>query len=464
MIGLSGENDMNYWNRAAHSLYMILVLVLCGFAAQDDSLPVIPFAAIRDDALWLFGFSDEPKQVEIVIEPGSRPHEIHRRPLVWSADGQHLYFTLDHTRRTQDEFGYEEFFPIMRTDRAGTPAEIVVQQTSFWYGTDYVDGNLIYAQFNEDARYPEIEIAPYSSDANTIFAPVQHDVYSIAADGSGRPDLLGYYPQGVDCQGGPLNLSELIYHGELNWRGNPLTLRLTPYGIVHTFTCWGGGIAILETNNVRDRLIGNFLRRVQISPDGREMIGIDDARPDTRTRVDETLLRYVNLETLETEIIPTSGQPDQVAWGATGTRDVFYSVVTPAGKIELTEEEAALIDEITVFFGDGAMQAASIRRYNLDTGEDVEVYSADAYAVGRMTITPDNKYLLFSQIPNADAWVEAALASEDPFAEGAVDSFYEQIEPRLYLLDLQTGEMTLIAERVYWFSLNAPAYLEALEP
>lgn len=459
---------MTHWHRiSTRSLYLILVLlalIVCGFASAQDNtdVPVIPFVALRDDALWLFGFSDEPQQVEIVIDPSPRSNEIHRLPLVWSSDGQYLYFSLDYVRVVGANLVVEAYFPIMRTDRAGTAPEVIVPLTTYWHGVDYVDGNLIYAQFNENMRYPELEIAPYDSDVNPIFAPVQHDVYSIPADGSGLPDLLGYFPQGVECQGGPRNLSESIYHLELNWQGNPLTLRLTPYGIVHTFTCWGGGIAILETNNVRDRLIGNFLRRVQISADGREMIGIDDTRPDTWTRPDKTLLRYVNLETLETEILPTAAEPDQVAWGTVESRELYYSVVTPAGQIELTEEERTRIEEITFFYGDGARNTVSIHRYNLDTGEDVEIYSADAYAVGRMTITPDGNYLLFSQIPNAEAWVEAALESDDPFAEGAVDGFYEQIEPRLYLLDLETGETTLIAERVYWFSLNVPAYLEAL--
>lgn len=436
---------------------LIASLTITPFYAQDEVTPTIPFAAIRDEALWLFGFGDEPQQVEIAFEPVNRPFEIHHRPLVWSDDGQSLYFSLDYTQND------EMFFPILQTDRAASPAEVIIPKTTFWYGADDVDGNLIYAQFNEDARYPDIEIDPYGG-AQTIFLPVRHDIYSMAADGSGRPDLLGSFPQGVDCQGGPRNLSESIYHRELNWHGNPLTLKLTPYGIVHTFSCWGGGTALLETNNVRDRLLGNLLRRVQISADGRALIGVDDVRGDLRHNADELLLCYVDLETLETEILPTADEPDQVAWGMSETRDLFYSVLTPAGEIELTEEESALIEKVTVFYGDGERNTVSIRHYDLETGEDVEVYSAntDAYAIGRMTVTPDGQYLLFSQIPNADAWVEAVLASDDPFAEGAADSFYDQLEPRLILLNLKTGQTTLIAEGVYWFSLNTAAYLEML--
>jgi hypothetical protein len=426
--------------------------------SQDTTIPVIPFAAIRDDALWLFGFSAEPQQVAIA----GGAFKIQYRPLVWSKDGQQLYFTLDYTNMDVSD---APFFPVMRTDRTGSPAEIIVPQTSFWYGVDLTtDGrdDVIYARFNEETRYPDVEIDPYGGP-QTIFLPVRHDVYRGEADSINKPYLMGGFPQGVDCQGGPSNLADSIYNTELNWRGNPLTLKQTSHGIVHTFTCWGGGTALLDPATKRDELLGNLLRRVQISAGGHTLIGIDDDRSDLTDDADKTVLRYVNLALMETEILPTAAQPDQLAWGSSGSRHVFYSVVTPADVIELTAEEEALINEITVFYGDGARNTVSIRRYNLETGADDEIYTADAYAIGRMTATPDGRYLLFSQIPNADAWVEAALASADPFAEGAIDSFYDQIEPRLMLLDLETGETTLIAERVYWFSLNTAAYLEGIE-
>ncbi len=413
-------------------LFSLLLTLPVGWvtAQQTDPLPIFPFAAIHDDGLWLYGETAQPVETS---------EEVFRRPLVWSDDGEHLYFIVR-----------ERGLPVMRTDQRGTAPEIVIPRSNHWSGVDEVAGDLIYAEFNPDAVYPSHTIYPYGEDNQDIFAPVQQDVYRRPANG--EPELVGSFAQGVDCQGGPPNLSHAVYMGELNNKGNPLTLRMTPHGVVHTFTCWGGGTALLTADD--DVLLGNRLRRVQISENGRDLIGIDDAKPEEPNNIDDHLLRYVNLATLQSETLSTAAEPDQLAWGLPGTDEIFYSSLTPADPIELTEAEDEQLWEITYFFGDGARNMASIRRYNIETGADDVVYEADAYAIGRMALTPDGRYLLFSQIPNADDYVETALAGD--FEERS--DLRKLIEPNVYAFDLETGETTLLAERVYFFSFNAAAY------
>jgi hypothetical protein len=52
-------------------------------------------------------------------------------------------------------------------------------------------------------------------------------------------------------------------------------------------------------------------------------------------------------------------------------------------------------------------RTVGIHRVDLTATTDTQIYSAAAYAIGRLFVTPDNAALYFSSIPNADRYVDA---------------------------------------------------------
>ena len=176
--------------------------------------------------------------------------------------------------------------------------------------------------------------------------------------------------------------------------GNRLVLSLTPFGLAHSINCLGEGVAVLNPETGEDAVLDEAIRRAQVSPDRRRVLGIRDGE-----------LVVLDLETGERTAIPTSDEPDQVAWGAAGSGFVFYSTrVEQPEPLDLAADEAEALAATGLLPADAPLPryGVSIHRVDLDTGDDLEVYAHDAWAVGRMIAAPDGRALLFSQIPNLD--------------------------------------------------------------
>ena len=196
----------------------------------------------------------------------------------------------------------------------------------------------------------------------------------------------------------------------------------------------GVGVALYDLTAQEDVLLDVQLSQVVVSPDRTRLLGVKD-----------NTLTLIDLQTQMLTPLATTGTPEQVAWGAPGTDDVFYSTVTPLDRqIELTEQEAQEIMAI-LGFGDPAqflLYEVSIRRLNIATAIDTEIYRQEAYAVGRMMAVPDGSGLVFSIVPNIDGWIRALL-------DGTLDTsnfseVFKALKVDLYWLNFADNTPALI--------------------
>src|SRR6185436_19747777 len=141
-----------------------------------------------------------------------------------------------------------------------------------------------------------------------------------------------------------------------------------------------------------------------LSSDGKTLAAI-------RTTYSESDLKHelvlIDLETRNLTAVTTAAEPDHLAWLADGS--LFYSTQTQKGVLgeNLTAEQKANIVKV---FGSSDLQVpsneVSIHKLNPTTGDDQVIYTASAYAIGRMAVTKDGQALVFSQIANLDKWLE----------------------------------------------------------
>jgi hypothetical protein len=83
----------------------------------------------------------------------------------------------------------------------------------------------------------------------------------------------------------------------------------------------------------------------------------------------------------------------------------------------------------------------------------------DAFSVGRMFALSDKDVLVFSQIPNLQAWI-AAIASGQFDLNGAIDTRQEQIATvpvSVFALNLGTQQLTTINVGVSLYTPNLAA-------
>jgi hypothetical protein len=275
------------------------------------------------------------------------------------------------------------------------------------------------------------------------------ELYQIAPQAGAVETMIARYPILVGCGGGSTIPADWRVWNESGF-GSYSILQQTPYGVVTSTACAGSSTGLLDLASGQVTPLGDGLSRAVISADESLMAAVKRGY-DVANNQPTAALALVDLATREVRELPTAKLPDQLAWGLPGTGDLYYSVIETGAEMPLTDEQwVAFNDVIGIIEPQLRLneRMISIRRYNLNTGEDVEVYSGTGYAIGRMAVVEDGGRLLFSTIPNLTEWVNAILdGTIDPFSANWEVGEQQQLDlvpVSVHALDLAAGAVDLV--------------------
>jgi hypothetical protein len=390
------------------------LLLLCFMvlpASAQDSLER-PIAAITGGNVWLYALDG----TGLKVSNGGAYHD----PM-WSPDGNTLAFlgtaSVDPTQQS-----------IYMTDWTGKPPIELVTGNIQFPVSFAPDGNLVYG----------LTIIP---DATSDDASRTVEVYSVQPHAGASPTYLGTYDFLVACGAAvDFDPSDDHYRDETGYFDSQgAVLAATPWGVVHSTSCLENNqMLVLGTD--QQTAFGYFTFLPQ---DRRDVFMLGSDR-FSRIHNGQVVTEYV-----------TGRVVDRMGFGAPGSTDLYYTTRTLTENITLPEEIAqALI--ANNFYLLLRRYTVSIHRLSLATGIDTELYTADAYGIGRLYGMADGSGLVFSQIPNPDAWVDALtdgdISRDDIAARNYKTDEYSQVE--LYYLDFGTGQARRVGTDMNSFVLN----------
>ncbi len=399
--------------------------------ARDISYP--PMAVLdMNGQLWLYGFGSKPQRTTIsnVVD------------MAWSPDGTSLAILsgnpmtlqlLDATdmsvRQLNADFYDYPRFPISFSQ----------------------DGTrLIYAANGgmNDSRSPGYWLGYWA------------EVFSLELKVDALPEEIGYVDYDNSTNGEMPFAADLMYWSESNrdqgygadQPGFDRFLLETPFGILHTRGIWGGGVVNLfkygsERKDTID--LPGHPEHVVASPDRTHIVGVSD---------EGTIVR-INLQTLESESFSTEYFSQLLAWS--GDENVYYVTRNHRKNLldTLSDSQQNIFRQSYPYITKVPMYDVQIRVLNLEDGKSKLLYDADAYAIGRLMLSPDGKAIFFTQIPNMRSWIENLFRFPQPIDE--FDShYYKMGKPTLYKLSLDTSRVETIGTGFYRAVINFPAYTQ----
>jgi hypothetical protein len=347
---------------------LLLVLVLPGMLVQAKG-PLLPLAVVYNGSLYVMNgvprFEEELPQVLTLVS--DVPTDNYRS--VWSPDGTKLAYTVG----------------------ASGSAD---QALMVWDGTQSIELWRGFFAYDVPLAWTRDGLITFMSPTANEGDPVPVNVYTIAPQAGAVPDLV---IEGLSVMFGCGIGTMLPMEGEM-WRETMMsglrpTLALTDYGLIYPAQC-GSSISLYrpfsaETVAFTD---GNLFDAV-VSPDETRLAGLSGG------------LVIVDLTTLEETRPTTSALPSVVAWGRDGS--LYYAAETETRNLleGLTPEQLA---PFTDFYPDGKIGANTVSIYRIaPDGTETLLHEQDAYAVGRMALKETT--LVYSTIPNGDAWVKAIV-------------------------------------------------------
>jgi hypothetical protein len=259
-----------------------------------------------------------------------------------------------------------------------------------------------------DPRYPLAWSPAGDSIAFVSFASDNAaEVRAISLDGNER--AVGPIPGDAACPTAPqpADPAERLYMMEAGAPGLYPPLLIWGRGnlIYHSLAC-GIGVGIIPAAGGESEIFSTSLYRAQLSPDGAAFAGlIDMPGPDGTAR---PALAVVQLADRQAVILPTGETPDVVGWGSDG-RALYYA--TAVREETFTLDDAADGERGLAVFGAWPFSAdqydVALRRIDLVTGVDAEVFGAAGRGIGRIVASPDGAGILFTFIQSSAALVEA---------------------------------------------------------
>jgi hypothetical protein len=373
-------NNLNM-NRGTYLMLKRLPVLLTGilllisatmFAhAQGGALPNI--AAVTNGQLYLYG----PGRAQAITGGGYQRFS----NIVWSPNGQSLAFTIAGN-------GYT----LMLSDRNGSAPVQLAQGVSYMPVTFNADGSRVI--YTVEGSLDEIT----SGDSGPL-QPMR--VYSQELNAGSQPEQIAQFGFGVGCGGGSPFPMDGVYNAEAGFGGRALTFAYTDFGILHSSSCAGTGLALLNLNTGESAVIDPGLSNAVLSPDRTRVAAIRQGS-----------LVVINLADLSQQNIGVAAGPDQLAWGDNNT--LYYSVRNLLPEpLPLSEAEAQVYSST---FG---VAANTLPQYSVELhqtglgGGDSVVFSGPGWAIGRIFASGGSIY--FSLVPNGEAWVEALASGEIDF-------------------------------------------------
>jgi hypothetical protein len=381
--------------KTRNKVVLVVLILLAVFGsiarAQEDTVTVPRFAAVRNGTLVLNDALGEARDVLTA----------HRyQYLAWNTDGSKLAFLM------RDE-QYRGQLGVVEAD-SGEVIMLEAMELADGFNINWTrDGRILFAAHLTDPSAP--------SDTG-----VRVGVYAIAPRADAQAERLGAFVYGVGCGGGSPFPSDWVYWAETaGFRGFFLTLADTPYGIIHSLNCGGSGLGLLDPATGASVEIASNLARVVVAPDGSHIAGVElNHDPD---RSPARLLVY-DLDTLEAAEVATAGEPDMIAWSFDG-QQLYYSVRTPDENLVggMTAEQKVRLNEILGYeVDDVPSYMSSIRRVDLQTGDDTHLLQHNSYAIGRMFEMQDALY--FNQVPNLNVWLQmVADGTLNPYEDAGAE-------------------------------------------
>jgi hypothetical protein len=196
--------------------------------------------------------------------------------------------------------------------------------------------------------------------------------------------------------------AERLYWSEVGINGNRLVLFwLRDGSMLYSLGCDGIGVGQIGSTGERS-VLDPTLRRVQVSPRGDELIGVN-GNPGQ-----PAILVRLNLQSKKAEALTTTAPPEQAAWSADG-KAIYYSTATLIDSINLDDEKQR--ERGLKAFGTWPFKASiysvTLRRLDLTSQADIEMYKASGQAIANISPGPDGSGLLFTFIQGAGDMVEA---------------------------------------------------------
>ncbi len=378
--------------------------------SSDDMLPLVAF---EDGQLKLFGFQDEPQVISGNTSAFMSNH-------VWSPNGNFLAYL---------ELG-ENGGNLMLTDSLGSTPQVIANS---------VNTNMFV--FSEDSTQLHYAFAINPNEATSIGDDLTLDVMSYTMGSTSPAMKYGSFKQ-ASCGGGGPSLYDALYWIEAGMGGMRPIFAVIESGILYSNTCSGMGVSIVKPRTGEATVLDNDIIRPVLSADGQTLLGIKNNQ-----------LMIIDIATGEKLVVETDSMPEQVIWGADGTGNIYYSVrITTEEVISYTsDEQQKIMNAAGVEVADVAVNQVAIHRLNLETGNDEIVYQNTAYAIGHMTLLPDNRLLMLSEIPSLTTWFEAILDSES--------GSNVMLETELYLISLEDAEARLLGTGLSNARLNDAAYV-----
>lgn len=384
-------------------LSFLCSLLNLGIAVAASAQTPLPYeiAAVFENEVWLFGVDGRAEPVT-----QASPATAHYSGLAWSPDGTRLTFT------GRDETGNLKLYLL---ESPGTPPLVVAE------------GLYPFLPVSWSPDGQQIVYALPTTDLTTPAMPVQ--VFAYQPQAGGAPELLGTFTYRADCgdPGAPIPSDVRARMALSNTdRETTALLALTPFGLMHSVRCSQLDVWLMNTTTGNDSLLYEGVHAVSLLPDNsRAVVGLSGQ------------LAFISSPAGPYTQVIIPGDPNQVALGPEGSSDTYYSIRTLSSETPMSEAARELIGQ--QFFNLPMSYLTEIRRFNSRTGVDDVIVSQEIFTAGSLSPSVDGRTLMYSRVPNPEAWVEAiesgALTAETLAGPTALDT----IQTEVVRLDLSTG-------------------------